>query len=77
VLIARGLTAWARLLTGSLAPTGPTRPDGRHSSRRPTPSGDHVPAPVPAASGPDRLPPDAATQLIHALAGLAVALTGT
>jgi hypothetical protein len=75
VLIARGVTAWARLLTHVATPTGQTPPEV------PDPTASLVPcdtarlaAPV---SGPDRLPPRAAAELVHALAGLAVALAGT
>ena len=75
MLIARGVTAWARLLTRLTAPT-PTgsTPTGGPDPRS-TPSDIDPPAPGPArVPRPDWLPSAAATQLVHALAGLAVAL---
>jgi len=70
VLIARGVTAWARALTHPSGPA-PSRPAPSH----PAPSGAGPgPADIPRL---DRLPSAAATQLVHALAGLAVALAGT
>jgi len=76
VLTARGVTAWARLLTRVVTPNGPTTADRPDSAQRPTPSEPDVPVPGPPAPGPDRLPPPVAAQLVHALAGLAVALAG-
>lgn len=67
LLIARGVTAWARQLTHLATVTGPVGPNPAHPSVPPAPAG---------APRPNRLPPVAATQLVHALAGLAVALAG-
>ena len=69
VLIAKGVTAWQRLathLTG-ITGTGPLAPE---PTRRPSQTG-------PAAQAPASLPQAVTAQLVHALAGLAVALTGT
>jgi hypothetical protein len=80
VLVARGLTAWARLLTHLTAPTPPgsTPTGGLDPATRSTPSDTDPPASGPAGIlRPDRLPSAAATQLVHALAGLAVALAGS
>jgi len=86
LLIAKGVTAWqrltARILTGpadagtpadSAATGAGTGPVASGQPRGPTPAG---PAAL-AAPAPLLLPQEVATQLVHALAGLAVALTGT
>jgi hypothetical protein len=61
VLTGKGVTAW------------------RHTLARLTcaPATGAAPAPSPAARPPGPLPGPAATDLVHALAGLAVALAGT
>jgi len=61
VLIATGVTAWRRALA--------------HLTCSATSS--TTPASSPAARPPGRLPGPVATELVHALAGLAVALAGT
>lgn len=64
--MARGVTAWARLLNKTIYPNtpAPAGADDPRATRPPDPT-------------PDLLAPKAATQLVHALAGLAVALAGT
>ena len=64
VLIAKGVTAWRRALTHLTVPTPSPASDPTSHQARPGPAPD----PIPAAT---------ATQLVHALAGLAVALAGT
>jgi len=61
VLTGKGVTAWRRALA-HLACATPS-----NTTR----------APAPAARPPGRLPGPVATELVHALAGLAVALAGT
>jgi hypothetical protein len=61
VLTGKGVTAWRRALAHLTCATS------RNTTR----------APSPAAQPPGRLPGPAATELVHALAGLAVALAGT
>jgi hypothetical protein len=61
VLTTRGIIAWRRALA--------------HLTR--APASGTTPAPSPAARPPLPLPGPAATELVHALAGLAVALAGT
>ena len=63
LLIAKGVTAWRRALTLLTAPTPSPAPDTTSPQARPGP--------------PDPIPSPMATQLVHALAGLAVALAGT
>lgn len=69
MLIGKGVTAWQRLAT-HLADTTGTGPLASKQSRCPSPTG-------PAAQAPASLPQAVTAQLVHALAGLAVALTGT
>jgi hypothetical protein len=69
VLIGKGVTAWQRLAT-HLADTTGTVPLASKQTRCPSPTG-------PAAQAPASLPQAVTAQLVHALAGLAVALTGT
>jgi hypothetical protein len=62
VLTGKGVTAWRRALT-HLAPAGP--------------GSTQTPPDTAAATRPQALPPEpVTTELIHALAGLAVALAG-
>jgi hypothetical protein len=61
VLTGRGVTAWRRALADLTCATTP-------STTRTA---------VPAARPPGPLPGPVATELVHALAGLAVALAGT
>jgi hypothetical protein len=77
VLVARGMVAWARQLTRMLPPTRPAPGDGPDQARPASPSEVGALLPGSPAPGPDRLPPPVAAQLVHALAGLAVALAGT
>lgn len=63
ILIARGVTAWRRALT--------------HLTTTDLPSPTASPPAGRSAAGPDTVPPQVSTQLVHALAGLAVALAGT
>ena len=70
VLIAKGVTAWQRLaahLTGTTTVSRPVVSDQARRSSQTNPAGQ-PPAPLPQA---------VSAQLVHALAGLAVALTGT
>jgi hypothetical protein len=61
VLISKGVTAWRRALA--------------HLTCAAT--SNTTPASSPAARPPGQLPGPVATELVHALAGLAVALAGT
>jgi len=61
VLTGQGVTAWRRALTQLTWAT----------------TSSTTPAPAPAARPPGPLPGPVATELVHALAGLAVALAGT
>jgi hypothetical protein len=81
LLIAQGVTAWQRLATHLTATTGAdtttdttagpvTRPVVFDQSRRSCQTG-------PAGQPPGLQPQAVSAQLVHALAGLAVALTGT
>jgi hypothetical protein len=63
VLAGKGVTAWRRALAHLASSSGPRTPAAPAGAR------------APHASGP--LPGPAAAELIHALAGLAVALAGT
>jgi hypothetical protein len=62
VLTGQGVTAWRRALTQLTCATT---------------TSSTTPAPAPAARPPGPLPGPVATELVHALAGLAVALAGT
>jgi hypothetical protein len=64
VLITKGVTAWRRALTHLSAPTPSPVSGAASSPARPGPQPDPVPAQM-------------ATELVHALACLAVALAGT
>jgi hypothetical protein len=75
VLVAKGVTAWQRLLTHLTGtPTGACTGTGTGTG-----ASDQTRSPQagPAAPAQAPLPQEVSTQLIHALAGLAVALTGT
>jgi hypothetical protein len=61
VLTGQGVTAWRRALTQLTCAT----------------TSSITPTPAPAARPPGPLPGPVATELVHALAGLAVALAGT
>jgi hypothetical protein len=63
VLAGKGVTAWRRALAHLSGSSAPRTPAAPAGARAP-----HAPGPLP---GP------AATELVHALAGLAVALAGT
>jgi len=64
VLTAKGITAWRRTLT--------------HLAPATAPGSTQTPPGAAAATRPQALPPEpVTTELIHALAGLAVALAGT
>jgi hypothetical protein len=66
VLIGKGVTAWQRLATHLTDTTG-TGPLASQQTRCPSQT----------AQAPASLPQAVTAQLVHALAGLAVALTGT
>jgi hypothetical protein len=70
VLIGKGVTAWQRLAT-HLTDTTATGPLASQQTRCPSQTAQG-PASLPAS-----LPQAVTAQLVHALAGLAVALTGT
>jgi hypothetical protein len=77
VLVAKGVTAWQRLathLTGTTGTTG-TGPLAAKQTRCPSQTGPT--AQETSAQAPASLPQAVTAQLVHALAGLAVALTGT
>ena len=83
VLIAKGITAWQRLTASILAGVGAAAiPAAGAAAGTGTVASPQPPGPAPAGpaalAGPaPLLPQEVATQLVHALAGLAVALTGT
>jgi DNA invertase Pin-like site-specific DNA recombinase len=71
VLLAKGVTAWQRLLTHLTCATTPSRVP----SPAETPSGAGPAGPAQAAApSPDSLPDQVAAQLVHVLAAVAVAL---
>jgi hypothetical protein len=69
VLVAKGVTAWQRLATHLTGTTG-TGLLASEQTRCPSRTG-------PTGQAPASLPQPVTAQLVHALAGLAVALTGT
>lgn len=72
MLVAKGVTVWQRLATHLTGTTGTTGTGllASEQTRCPSQTG-------PTAQAPASLPQAVTAQLVHALAGLAVALTGT
>jgi hypothetical protein len=78
VLITKGVTAWQRLLTHLTPATAPSPASSTSRTLLAAHQTASTAAPDPTPTAVlDRLPQEVAAQLVHALAGLAVALTGT